>query len=83
MNINVGEYLADGWSLATEIDDHQQVMSRNTSLPLTGRVALVSDPETGSLGAMQVWSEVADDTWVYVNVDGEIISAACPIQSAP
>lgn len=83
MNINLNSYeeSVEQTTLQDDIREHHEILGRSGELTLTGEVALVtdSDPEMQGTGAMQVWSLEVEGTWVYVNPDGELLRAACPI----
>lgn len=65
--------------LSGEIREHQEIIQRSGRYTLTGRVALLSDPDPNYPGALQVWSKTAEGPWIWVSPDGEVIESACPI----
>ncbi len=69
----------DGESLAEIIREHQEIVQREGRYILTGKVALISDPDPNYPGALQVWSKTAEGPWIWVNPDGVVVESACPI----
>jgi len=68
-------------TLASDIEEHHEILGKNGPWVLTGEVALITDPDPSmaGTGALQVWSKTADGMWVFVNPEGEVVEAACPI----
>lgn len=62
----------------SQIEEHHHIMN-NAGFTLTGGVCLIKDPDPGYPGAYQVWSKTADGPWVWVDTEGNVIEAACPI----
>lgn len=93
MNINLNAFCAPRENLATvapglevdilsdEIAEHQEIITKAVG-PLTGKVALISDPDPSlaQAGAMQVWSETEAGYWVRINEEGEEVMAECPFE---
>lgn len=87
MNVNLLE------SVQERINDHMAVM-RGNDYDLTGAVALVAEDQATLPGSYQVWLQVRHDnsvpavdldwdsyTWVWVNVDGEVVESESPIDA--
>lgn len=90
MNVNLNAYvnqatlnsapLGNGDSLVDDISEHQEIIRQVGKL--TGRVAIVSDPDPtmAGTGAAQVWNETDEGPWVWINTEGEAVFAECPFE---
>lgn len=64
-------------SLADAIQRHHSILAR-ISLAPTGDVALIPEGPSHP-GSLRVWSKIDDGAWLYVDPDGVIHVAACPM----
>lgn len=70
--------------LSDEMDEHREILGLGGvpgigNATLTGRMAFTPDPEDWEAGAMRVWSETSDGTWLWVDPDGEVVYTECPL----
>lgn len=84
MNVNLNDYREfhskGESSLAEDLSEHQEIIRQVGAL--TGRVAIISDPDPtmAGTGAAQVWNETDDGPWVWINTEGEAVFAECPFE---
>lgn len=69
----------DDCNLQGDIEEHRQILE-GAGYNLTGNTALLNEG-TDYPGSYQVWSETTQDTWVYIDTEGNAIETECPISN--
>lgn len=66
-------------TLAETVDEHREILAMS-GYEFTGGVALVTDETLLGTGAMQVWSQIQDGRWIWVNTEGEVVTRKSPFE---
>lgn len=82
ISLNRGADPEDGLeteTLESELEEHRKIMEQ-AGYNLTGNTALINEGEEFP-GSYRVWLETTQDTWVYIDPEGNAIETECPISN--